>query len=101
MIGKHKNCFRSSPVTCHSSLPSECGFTLLEVLVALTILGMAIVVIIQLASANTRSITKTDAYTKSVLKADAKMSEFMDRTDLTEGQWTEQTEDGYRHPLFR
>jgi len=74
---------------------SRRGFTLMEVLVALTILGMAVVVIIQLSSANSRSIMKTDAYTRSVLKADAKMSELLERGDLSEGQWTEQTQDGY------
>lgn len=71
------------------------GFTLLEILIALTILGMAVTVIIQLASANTRSVIKADEYTRAALIAEVKMRELLDKTDLSEGERTEQTEDGY------
>jgi general secretion pathway protein I len=46
------------------------GFTLLEVLVALTILGLAIVVLMQLSSQGLRLIHLSDDYQQAVLVAD-------------------------------
>ncbi len=74
---------------------NERGFTLLEILIALTILGMAVTVIIQLASANSRSIMAADGYTKAALEAETRIREVLDKKPLPEGQWSEQTENGY------
>ena len=49
------------------------GFTLLEVLVATAILGMAIAVILQLFSANLRAIALSRDYVSASIKAEAKM----------------------------
>jgi general secretion pathway protein I len=46
------------------------GFTLLEVLVALTILGLAIVMLMQLSSQGLRLIHLSDDYQQAVLVAD-------------------------------
>jgi prepilin-type N-terminal cleavage/methylation domain-containing protein len=75
---------------------SDGGFTLLEVLISLTILGIAVAVVIQLSSSNTRSIMISDDYSKSVLTAEAKMRDLLDKPSLSEGEWSEQTDDGYR-----
>lgn len=68
---------------------------MLEILIALTILGMAVTVILQLASANSRSIMKADGYTRTALMAEVKIRELLDKNDLSEGEWTEWTDDGY------
>ncbi len=78
-----------------SSMDSQRGFTLLEILVAFTILGIAITVIIQLFSANTRAIAASQGYSAAVSAAEAKMRAILDTRNLSEGQWDEQTEDGY------
>jgi prepilin-type N-terminal cleavage/methylation domain-containing protein len=46
------------------------GFTLLEVLVALTILGLAIVTLMQLSSQGLRLLRHADDYQRAVLVAD-------------------------------
>ncbi len=73
----------------------EEGFTLLEILVALTILGVAITVMIQLFSANLRSISASRSHTLAVAAAEARMRDVLADRDLAEKQWREQTEDGY------
>ena len=72
------------------------GFTLLEVLIALAILGMGIVMVIQLFSSNSRSILVSDNYSQSVLKAEELMRNLLDRPSLDIGAWSEETGDGYR-----
>lgn len=75
---------------------SHKGFTLLEILVALSILGIAITVLLQLFSANLRSLSVSEDYVFAVSKAEAKMREILDDKDLSEKSWTEITDDGYR-----
>ncbi|MFZ5997471.1 MAG: type IV pilus modification PilV family protein [Nitrospirota bacterium] len=71
------------------------GFTLLEVLVALSILAMALVMIMQLFSADMRSITASEDYVAATIKAEALMREVLDDPELKEQVWNFQTEDGY------
>lgn len=73
----------------------ESGFTLLEVLVALSILAMALVMIMQLFSADMRSITASEDYVAATIKAEALMREVLDDPELKEQVWNFQTEDGY------
>jgi general secretion pathway protein I len=72
------------------------GFTLLEVLVALALLGIALVVILQLFSANMRAITASDSYAKAVMTAESRMREVLDDDQISEKTWSETTNDGYR-----
>ena len=72
------------------------GFTLLEVLAAVAILGMALAVIMQLFSANLRGITASDDYLAASIAAEAKMREIIDRGDYHEQDWSETTEEGYQ-----
>ena len=72
------------------------GFTLLEVLIATSILAIAVVVVIQLFSANLRGISLSDDYVSAVVKAHIKMREVLDNGDFSEGVLSETTDDGYR-----
>jgi general secretion pathway protein I len=71
------------------------GFTLLEVLVALSILGIAITILLQLFSSNLRALSASEDYVSAVTKAEAKMREILDDKDLSEKSWSETTDDGY------
>lgn len=72
------------------------GFTLLEVLAAVAILGMALAVIMQLFSANLLGITASDEYLAASIAAETKMRELLDRGDFTERTASETTAEGYR-----
>jgi type II secretion system protein I len=73
------------------------GFTLLEVLVATAILGMAIAVILQLFSANLRAIALSKDYVSASIRAEAKMKEILNSDEkISEKSYSETTNDGYR-----
>jgi prepilin-type N-terminal cleavage/methylation domain-containing protein len=72
------------------------GFTLLEVLVAMAVLGIAITVILQLFSSSLRLISASGDYVSAVTKAEAKMREVLDDDKLSEKSFSETTYDGYR-----
>ena len=72
------------------------GFTLLEILVALALLGIAITVILQLFSTNLRALSVSGEYVSAALRAEAKMRDILEDTDLKEKSWSEVTDEGYR-----
>ncbi len=74
----------------------ERGFTLLEILVAVSLIATALLVIIQLFSANLRGISAAENYSHAVIKAEEAMREALDKKDLTEGTWSELKENRYR-----
>lgn len=76
------------------------GFTLLEVLVAVAILGIAVTVVIQLFSANVRAISSSEEYLYASAKAEAKMREILDDDEISETSFTEITDEGYRMDVF-
>ncbi len=76
-------------------LRSKKGFTLLEVLVALAILGIAVTITFQLFSANLRALTISEDYVQAATKAYARMREVVDDDDLAVKSWRETTTDGY------
>jgi prepilin-type N-terminal cleavage/methylation domain-containing protein len=75
------------------------GFTLLEVLVSLAILGIAITVIFQLFSANLRALTVSEDYVTGVLEAQAKMREIVSKEELEEKSLSGLTPSGYRYEV--
>jgi prepilin-type N-terminal cleavage/methylation domain-containing protein len=75
---------------------TQSGFTLLEVLVSLSILGIAVVVILQLFSVNLKSISLSEDYVRGAVEAEAKMREILDSQDFTEKSWNGRTENGHR-----
>jgi general secretion pathway protein I len=75
---------------------AEKGFSLIEVLVAVALLGIAVTVVIQLFSANLRAIASSEDYIYVSAKAEAKMREILDNDELSETSFSEITDDGYR-----
>ncbi|MBE0427322.1 MAG: prepilin-type N-terminal cleavage/methylation domain-containing protein [Nitrospirae bacterium] len=71
------------------------GFTLLEVLVAIAVLGIAVTIILQLFSANLRAITASGDYVTASIRAETKMREILDK-EISESVYSETTYDGYR-----
>ncbi len=63
---------------------------------AVSILGIAITVILQLFSADLRAISVSGNYVAAAAKAEAKMREALDDDALTERSHSETTNDGYR-----
>lgn len=77
-------------------LSSHRGFTLLEVLVATAILGIAIAVILQLFSANLRAIAASEDYMSAAKMAESKMREILDDASLKETAFVETAAEGYK-----
>jgi type II secretion system protein I len=73
----------------------EIGFTLLEILVALSIISVAIVLILQLYSSNLRAVSISGDTSAAAARGDSRMREILSETSLTETSWREITEDGY------
>ena len=83
-------------VKAGQSKPCGLGFTLLEVLVALAILGIAITVVLQLFAANARALSASGNYLEASLAGEAKLREIVETGTLTEASWSEITAEGYR-----
>ena len=95
MKQKHREFFFTiSP--CHRVNMSHNGFTLLEVIVAIAILGIAISVVLQLFSANLRAISVSGDYVTAATRAEAKMREILSDDKLSEKSFSEATQEGYR-----
>lgn len=75
------------------------GFTLMEVLVSLVIIGIAVTYIVQLFSVNLGSISASDAHVAAVMRAESRMRQALDEDKANEQSWSEVTEDGYRMDL--
>lgn len=72
------------------------GFTLLEVLVALSLLGIAVVAVMQLFSVDLRSISISEDYVSGVLAAQSKMQEVLSEEEITEKTWQGVMDKNYR-----
>jgi prepilin-type N-terminal cleavage/methylation domain-containing protein len=72
------------------------GFTLLEVIVAIAILGIAVSVVLQLFSADLRALSTSGDYTAAATRAEAEMRNILDDNNLQEASFSETTPDGYR-----
>jgi prepilin-type N-terminal cleavage/methylation domain-containing protein len=81
-----------STSTLFSAHRKSSGFSLLEVMVALAILGVAVVVVFQLFSITLRSTKKADDYTKAIFYA---------RSVLDEAFAAPGVENGSEHIDFR
>ena len=75
------------------------GFTLMEVLVSLAIMGIAVTYVIQLFSVNLGSISASEKYSAAVLRAESRMRQILDDDPAEEKSWSEETDDGYRMDL--
>ena len=83
--------------SCRSDMKNtEEGFTLLEVVVALTILAVATVWIVQLFSASLRTVSLSDDYTPMTVLAEMKMRDVLSDKALDERSWSETADNGCR-----
>jgi general secretion pathway protein I len=71
------------------------GFTLIEIMVALTVIGFAVVYLVQLFSANLRTIGTSQDYMEALTRAEAVMREITERDKIEEASWKEETDQGY------
>ncbi len=78
------------------SRDSDRGFTLLETLVAISILAISLVVILQLFSGGLKSSTLSDEYTRGIFHAREKMDEILLAGELTEGIISGEFDDGFK-----
>ena len=72
------------------------GFTLIETLVAISILAISLVIILQLFSGGLKSSKLSDEYTRGIFHAREKMDEILLASDLTEGVINGQFDDGFK-----
>lgn len=79
-----------------SALLRSRGFSLLEVMVALAILGIALVAIFQLFSLNLRSTKKAEDYTKAIFYARSMMDEAYSLVDPSDAADSKEYEDKYQ-----
>ncbi len=75
---------------------SNRGFTLIEILVAISILSISLVVILQLFSGGLKSSRLSDRYTKGIFHAKEKMEEVLLSTEFTEEENEGEFDDSYR-----
>ncbi|MFO7569227.1 MAG: prepilin-type N-terminal cleavage/methylation domain-containing protein [Smithellaceae bacterium] len=87
---------RKDHQTKPSGIVSQSGFTLLEILVALTLFGIAISVLVQLYSSSLRTLTTSGQYLPALIIADARMNELLAADNLQEQTKTEYQYDVYR-----
>jgi general secretion pathway protein I len=75
---------------------SDRGFTLIETLVAISVLAISLVVLLQLFSGGLKSSKLSDEYTRGIFHAREKMDEILLAEELTEGVIDGQFDDGFR-----
>jgi type II secretion system protein I len=72
------------------------GFTLIEIMVALTVMGFAVVSLVQLFSSNLRMIGTSQDYMKALTIAESVMREIVENEKTEEKSWKDTTEQGYQ-----
>ncbi len=98
-LGSEKNILALPTLFHHSSFPSrrfDKGFTLIEVVIALAILGVGLMVIIELFSGGLRLGRVSEEYTKAVNYARTKIEEIKLKPPTGEGM-----EEGEFNDFFR
>ena len=72
------------------------GFTLLEVLVALSILGIALALSMKLLSADLRGVAASDDSMLAVLLAEEEIQKLLSGKEIPVGNWPETERNGWR-----
>ena len=75
------------------------GFTLMEIMVALAVMGFAVVYLVQLFSSNLRMIGTSQDYVIALTQAEAMMREIVESDKIEEKSWNEQTDQGFQIEL--
>ena len=76
--------------------PKAEGFTLLEILVSLSVMAIATTLVMQLFSANLRAVVRSGDMTSAIIKGEYRLREILAEPFLAEKAWNEVTDDGYR-----
>lgn len=66
---------------------------------ALSLLGLAVTVVLQLFSADLKALSASEAYVTCILEAQSKMRELLDDPELTEGNQNGLTRNGYPYEV--
>jgi prepilin-type N-terminal cleavage/methylation domain-containing protein len=77
-------------------MKAERGFTLIEIMVAMTVMAFAVVYLVQLFSANLRMIGTSQDYMDALTRAEAAMREIVEGDKIEEKSWKEETDRGYQ-----
>ncbi len=72
------------------------GFTLIEIMVALTVMGFAVVSLVQLFSSNLRMIGTSQDYMTALTRAESVMRGIMESDKIEEKSWKDSTDQGYQ-----
>lgn len=72
------------------------GFTLMEILVAMTVMGVAVVYLAQLFSANLRAIGASQDSLAALPLAETLMREIVESDKIEEKSWKKETDQGWR-----
>jgi general secretion pathway protein I len=72
------------------------GFTLIEIMVAMAVLGVCLVTIMQLFSGGLRSSKVSNDYTRAAIRAKEKMEEILLNNEFSEGSFSGDFADGFR-----
>ncbi|HMK61845.1 MAG TPA: prepilin-type N-terminal cleavage/methylation domain-containing protein [Dissulfurispiraceae bacterium] len=78
------------------TLSNRNGFTLLEILVAFSLISVVLVVIMQIFSAGMRSLSLSDSYVNASANAEAIMRNITENEDFPSVELSGTTRDGYR-----
>ncbi|MDD5712204.1 MAG: type II secretion system protein [Smithellaceae bacterium] len=71
------------------------GFTLLEVLVALSILAIAVTIILQIFTGGLKTIAASGNASEAMMQADGKMREILREPNLSERKWRDTSNESY------
>ena len=77
-------------------IKSARGFTLIEIMVALTVMGFAVVYLVQLFSSNLRMIGTSQDYMTALTHAESVMREIVESDKTEEKSWKEESDQGYQ-----
>jgi general secretion pathway protein I len=91
-----RNLFRKRLLHSGSNTFSTTGFTLIEVVVAMAILGVGIGVLLELFSGSLRLVRTSSEYTKAVNYARVKMEEMTVKPTMNEGMEEGEFDAAYR-----
>jgi prepilin-type N-terminal cleavage/methylation domain-containing protein len=87
-----------SDLNRRNSLMSGCGgFTLLEIIIALSVIGIAVIVAIQLFSANLRAIAASEGHVNAAAHAEAVMRSVVTDEEFPNNAVSGISRDGFRY----
>ncbi|KJU85937.1 general secretion pathway protein H [Candidatus Magnetobacterium bavaricum] len=73
------------------------GFTLIEIMVAMTIVAVGITAIVQLFSGSLRLVSASEGYTKAVIMAQSRIRSVITDGNLREEEYTERVDGVYMY----